>query len=204
MNKEEIKEWLVFFGIFTAFLLPLRFVFNEYLHNYWFGSLGVLSIVTFVLLYLSNKNKLGFVGLIIKKRLIKRSQKKGFKIMIMFSIFIIYLFGLASFSVLEADKSKVQQDLQDMKKVGVVDMQSLNDYAKNDKELSNPIFWLQGIEQIFIPSPQLFEIFYIYNQFTYGYLFSISNILLVEECEFLGIVLFFRFKYSKQGEIINK
>lgn len=204
MNRESIKEWLVFFGIFSAFLFPLRFIFNEYLHEYWFGSLGVLSIVTFILFYLSSKKKLGYVGFVIKKRLIKRSQGKAFKMFVILSGFIIYLFSLTSFGILEADKTKVNEDLQKLKKQGVTDFDSMNNYIQNDKDMSDPVLWLQALSISFTPSPITFEISYIMNQFTHGYLFSISSIILVEECEFLGIVLFFRFSNIKQGGITNK
>jgi len=196
--KESIKEWSVFFLIFTGLLFPLRFVFNNYLHHYWFGSLGILSIVTFTLFYLSNKNKLGYVGYVIKKRLVKRSKGKAFKAFLISSSLMIYMTGLIVTGIIVADKQVTTSYVNQLAEQHVTTINQVTQIGQTDIQ-NNPPMILPSLLIVLTPNPLMFQVADIMNQLSHGYAFAICSILFVEQLEFLGIILFFRYRFKESA-----
>ena len=64
-RKQSVKESLIVFGFMSVVLMPVRLLFFTYVSEYWIGNLGVLSLIVIVILYLSYKQKLGYVGRLI-------------------------------------------------------------------------------------------------------------------------------------------
>src|SRR3990172_3242447 len=58
-SLREIAESLSIAVIMICVLLPIRLFFVTYINTHWLGSLGVISIVSFAILFLAKKEKLG-------------------------------------------------------------------------------------------------------------------------------------------------
>lgn len=191
ITKQGITEWLVFIGIFSGILFPLRYIFTTYFSHYWLGSVGIISIVTISLYYLSTKGKLGRIGIIIKKRLEKRSKGKlGVSIMIFLSI-MIYIEGLIVFGILYADQEQVKTITQQLNKLGVHDINSAIKLPTHGLTLSS---YLEELFILLTPNELSFTILHVINNLSNNFILPIFSILLVEDIEILGLIIFFRYK----------
>src|SRR3970040_1177162 len=75
-SLREIAESLSIAVIMICVLLPIRLFFVTYINTHWLGSLGVISIVSFAILFLAKKNKLGWVWRAFIKQTFKIKQRK--------------------------------------------------------------------------------------------------------------------------------
>ena len=96
MNKEQLLENSYFQSFasgffFLAVFLPVRFVFFNYVSTVWYWNLIVISLTLVTLIYLTEKDKLGYLGRIIKIRLYRIKKSRITKYLIASSIFAIYL-----------------------------------------------------------------------------------------------------------------
>ncbi|MGI0061995.1 MAG: hypothetical protein ACREBA_06045, partial [Nitrosotalea sp.] len=67
----DIKEKLIVFGVITGIFLPIRMVFYAYFSAHWIGSLGLVSSLMFVLIFLAHKQKLGRFGNLFLRQITK-------------------------------------------------------------------------------------------------------------------------------------
>src|SRR5690348_12893026 len=112
IDKQDILESLLVFGIFTGILLPMRLLFYDYLSHYWIGSFGLTSAFVFTIFYLSKKGKLGKIGIMIINKLQKRAKGKLGKVMIVFCIFNIYFWSLAVSGAIYGNDEAAIKELQ--------------------------------------------------------------------------------------------
>ena len=52
---QNLKEILLVFGVMTGIFLPVRLFFVTYVSDNWWGSFGLISIITVLILILSKK-----------------------------------------------------------------------------------------------------------------------------------------------------
>jgi len=52
-----MKESIIVFGVLTGILLPVRLVFVNYFSDDWFGSFGLISIISIAIVILAKKTK---------------------------------------------------------------------------------------------------------------------------------------------------
>lgn len=192
MNKQEIKENLLVFAIFTGILLPLRLVFYEYLQDHWIGSFGITSLVVFLMFYLSARGKLGSVGKIITKTIEKRAKAKSSILMIGLSIIMIWISAMMILGSIYADPNLTKLYKEELANHGITDIQS----TFSDKDIDyKPIVLLEAMASIFIPTPDSLAFYHIMNDFSDGFFLAIFTVLMIEEIELLGITIYFR-KFS--------
>lgn len=188
---QSIKENLIVFGFFIGLILPLRLLFYQYMHNYWIGSVGIFSGIIFLIFYLGRKGKLGNIGNILTSKITKKASGKLGSSFIIGCIFVIYLSSLSILGSTFADPNVVTLVTDTMHKQGVHDMQSLI-----NQPLPNPTP-LQLVLSIVItitPNPISFAMFHSINDLSNGWWLSLFTILLIEQVEVLGIILFLRYK----------
>src|SRR5438309_5788280 len=109
MNKKDLKEKVIVDGIMTAIFLPVRFVFFTYISKYWFGSVGLVSIVAVTMHILSTKNKLGKFGIMYQNQTRKiMTGKLGIPLIVLSIILIIYL-GVTPYLIEKANTTYFEE-----------------------------------------------------------------------------------------------
>ena len=191
MNLQSVKENLIVFAVFIGLILPLRLLFYEYLHNYWLGSVGLFSVILFLIFYLSNKGKLGKIGHILTRKITSKTTGKLGISFIIGSIFVIYLSSLAILGSTYADPQIVNMVHTQMEKQGVHDMQSM---INQPLPSPTPLQLVVSILVIITPNQISFAMFHGMNDLSNGWLLSLFSIILIEEIEVLGIILFLRYR----------
>lgn len=90
LNKDNIKEKIFFTGIVTGIFLPIRLLFWNFVSHSWGTNLGIMSLVAIVFFILFRKNKLGAIGKIFQKQIIRLTSNHRVKWVMLFAIYEIF------------------------------------------------------------------------------------------------------------------
>ena len=122
MNRQQLLENSYFQSFagglfFLAIFLPIRFVFFNYVSTVWYWNLIVISLTLVMLIYLTEKNRLGYLGKIVKIKLYKLKKSKVTKYLIASSIFFIYFESIMFYGLIvdvgnEYEENMTQQLLE--------------------------------------------------------------------------------------------
>lgn len=180
----------VWIGRYTAFIL---------LGNHWLGTLGISSLIVFSFLYLSKKNKLGYLGKFFNIWLQRIASKKHNKRFYIATIFTFYFFG----SILAGI---IYQDQQQVKKVETQIYQHLNIDNKTDSKIvlqkmtndikSNWHWYTPIIAFILMIGLPLYNFHFwalivgVADHLLHGLFYTVSLISLLDYLEFVFIVIF--------------
>ena len=187
--------------------LPARIFFYNYVSTWWVGSFGIMTIILVLMLYLVKKEKLGYVGRVWKKQIMKIS--KG-KLGIFTIISLIFSITMLSTIVWITDMNRNTEEVETVVKLiieekgveNIFDLYSLN-MIKFFMETS-PEEWYAVIK-MYAEHPQVIGIAYaIIDDMTYGYHQHFNIVFLIEAVESLCFVLYFRFFYGKKQQINDK
>lgn len=80
-------------------LLPARILFVEFVSNNWFGSLGVITAISMLVIVLAKKQKLGFFGSMLERHMYKFQNGKRGIIVFGESVFLLAILGLMIFTI---------------------------------------------------------------------------------------------------------
>ena len=92
-------ESVIVFGGMMGLLLLVRILFVSYVSESWIGSLGLLSAVSLLLLFLAKKKKLGKFGIMFERQMKKIQQGKLGVLVYGESIFSIVLILILIFAI---------------------------------------------------------------------------------------------------------
>lgn len=206
MNRQDIKEKAIFLGFTTGVFLPIRVVFYSLVSTWWLGSFGVITAVMILMLYLVHKGKLGYVGRIWKKQIIKISKGKLGVTIIFFKIMSIVLLAMIVWATdMNRGTTGTAMIEQAMRDDGIEGMGEFIAYTPvsvlklTDSTLDD---WIMA-GRILYHNPQIFgQMYAVIDMWTYGYHQHFNMVWLVEACESLGLVLYFRYYYQR-GVIIK-
>jgi len=206
MNKLDVKEKAIFLGVTLGVFLPVRVFFYTYVSTWWVGSFGVMTAVLILMLYLVKKEKLGYVGRVWKRQIMKISKGKLGVLTIsslIFSIcalsFIVYVTDVNRNT--EETETFVKQLAEQEGIVGIFDLYTADRmermYGSSPDEVIDAFVFL-------LQHPQILGMFYaVIDEMTYGYHQHFNIVWLVEACESLCLVIYFRFFYGKKKQIIK-
>ena len=179
-------------------------VFYAYFSVHWIGSLGLVSSLMFVLIFLAHKKKLGRFGVLFLSQLTKTVKGKSGKIAIMFSLILITYFASTLVwiergnTIYSDEKHLVSQIIfsnPDINKLNPYDMHTIMNIQK-----SNAIIDISNIRY----ADQIVSMTYaIMNDMMGGWVVNLDTILLVEQFEFLGFIILYRKIYSPQIMLQN-
>ena len=194
ITRQSILESLFVAGVFLGILFPLRFIFYHYLSHYWIGAFGITSVVMFLILYLSNKGKLGKAGRIIIKRIEKRARGKTVKGLIIFNCFILYFWSLVVVGATYADPIVVSTITKANNDMGIKNTQQIFEYAGTHAITIQE--YILSFLLTFTPNPISFGMFKVLNVMLGGWLVPTLTILIAEQSESLGVMLYLRYKFN--------
>lgn len=201
MNKLDVKEKAIFLGVTLGIFLPVRVFFYTYVSTWWVGSFGIMTAILILMLYLVKKEKLGYVGRVWKKQIMKISKGKLGVLTIcslLFSItalsFIVYVTDINRNTV--ETETFVKMLIEEQGIIGIFDLYSTERLERMVGV--SPQEWYAAFV-ILYEHPQILGIMYaVIDDMTYGYHQHFNIVWLVEACESLCLVLYFRFFYGKK------
>lgn len=194
MDWTDLKEKFAVLGFTLAIFLPIRLLAGQFFLNNWFGMLGVATTISIVLIILVKKEKLGTLGRIFKKQMIKSLWGRPAKFIIISLILFSAYFG-STILLVERGNNAYLHDKQII----------AENFAKKsfDKEalarLNGPqIQDIVGIAQIQYLEYFLSISYAMLNDSTNGWLVNMHLILLIEQIEAFGLLWFYRHSFKPQ------
>src|SRR3990170_2361157 len=191
-SLREIAESLSIAVIMICVLLPIRLFFVTYINTHWLGSLGVISIVSFAILFLAKKNKLGWFGRAFVRQTFKINKgKRKYFVYTNLAITLIY-FGSIIYGVELSNEQFLMEKLgtDSIEEVMTSEKVDVRDVPKALLTLVYIFFFRFDIYAVLIGT---------INDMTQGYLLHFSIVFTVEVLELLGILIFSRFYLQKEG-----
>jgi len=193
----DIKEKLIVFGVIAGIFLPIRMVFYAYFSAHWIGSLGLVSSLMFVLIFLAHKQKLGRFGNLFLRQMTKTIKGKSGKIAIALSLVLIAYF--ASTLVWIERGNTIYSDEKHLVSDMIFSNYSVNEMSPSDIHTimnikqGSTIFDISNINY----ADQIISMTYaIMNDMMSGWVVNLDTILLVEQFEFLGFIILYRKIYN--------
>ena len=206
MDKRNILESIIVFGVMTGILLPVRLLFVSYVSDDWFGSFGIISAISVSLIVLTKKRKLGIFGQMFERQLNKIQTGKKAKIVYGQAIIFLLILGGTIFAIEQGNSTYI-----DLK----------NQILENNEEFSNPEEilertkeldaqdWVLGVLglflAVFVAFPQLSAVLAVLNDSLDGWILHFYTVGFVEYLELFGILLYFRFSLLyKKSSLLGK
>ena len=189
----------------TGLLLPIRLFFVMYVSDNWFGSFGLISVISITVIILTKKRKLGKFGEMFDRQLSKLQHGKRAKIVYGQSILFLLILGGTIFAIEQGNstyvelKNEILKENEDFSDAGQI-------LAKAEKISFQE--WINGfigmILAIFFAFPQLAAVFAVLNDSSDGWVLHFYTVAFVEYVELFGILLLFRFTMVHKKATISK
>lgn len=202
-KHSDFRENVIIFLVLTGMLLPARLVFVNFVSS-WFGSLGVISAVSVVIFVLTKKGKLGKFGKMFQRQMLKMQRRKRSKVVygcLTFSLIMNTIF-VSAITLGNTAYSDIKSEM--LKEEDLTTKDRLMERAKNISALE----WLGSLLLLVFAFvfafPQVASAFSIVNDMSSGWLIHFQMVALVEQLEFFGLLLYFRFSYRNMKEVRNE
>jgi len=184
-------------------LLPARLLFVEFVSDDWFGSAGIIGIISILIIILAKKQKLGFFGPMLERQIFKFQKGKRGILVLGESVFLLVILG--SMIIVIDQGNSVYSDLK----------------LQNNKNIASETMVLKQTEQwkaddwangflvapiAFVTAfPQMSAAIASIDEATDGWLMHFYTVGFIEYVEILGILLFYKIVYKKKihSSVIN-
>ncbi len=201
--KKLIKKYLESTSIAIVLLLvflPIRLLFVKYVSTDWFGSFGLITVVSILILVLAKKNKLGWFGTAYLKQLYKANRGKRKYLFYTALILGTWYFMTTIYAINVGQTDPSYQE-------GISQIKHILPY-NNIQELTKDTQVKFKIEEI--PKGLLlfayimiirFDIFVLImsymNDLSNGWILHFSTVFLIEELEVIGLLILYKFVIKK-------
>lgn len=195
---QNLKETLIVFLVMTGIFLPVRLFFVSYVGDNWFGSFGIISIISILILILTRKQKLGAFGKMFQRQMNRLHSSRFAKFVYLQTIIILLAFGVLIFSI-EMGNSFYFEEKQNL----LEQTTQISDHGLEfDPEIEFTIerIALGMLLSVFVfifEFPLFAGAFAIINDLFDGWILHFYTVVFIEELEIFGILLFFRFTRAK-------
>lgn len=198
INK-DFKEWIIVGAIITGLLLPVRLLFVTYVSTNWLGSFGLVSLFSVVVLILVKKNKLGKFGEMFERQLIKTHQgKRRIFTYSAIGLTVIYL----SFSVGSIELANNSYSDLKLKATNALEKEIDTSNLDDGIEMMTPQTITDNLDDYFLAFLYDFRTIAItnaiINDMSHGFILHLHTVLLVEELEIVGILIFYRLTFKEK------
>ena len=191
LDRKDVAEKAVTAVFFAAVFLPVRLVFYTYVSEYWLGSFGVMTGMLLFLFYAAKRNWLGRLGFVVTRQVDRISSGKIGKWGIVSCIILIYIYGNFIYGIESAPLPIAVQMIETLESQGVTSMETLAVEAQG-REYS----WLNilaALAVMLIPNETGWAAFSVINDLSQGWAMHFATVILVQELELLGILVYFRY-----------
>jgi len=202
MKKKNFFEALIVFSVMTGILLPVRLLFVAYVSTDWYGSFGIVSAISVLMIILTKKGKLGRFGQMFERQINKFQKGKRAKLIYGQSIIFLLILGGTIFAIEQGNS--VYLDLKNQLLEEHKEFSDPEQILKKSDEMQAQD-WIYGIIgmflAIFFAFPQLAAVLAVLNDSLDGWILHFYTVAFVEYLELFGILLYFRFSFSKKGSV---
>ncbi|MDH5463691.1 MAG: hypothetical protein OEW49_05225 [Nitrosopumilus sp.] len=190
-----IFESLIVFGVMGGLLLPARLLFVEYVSDNWFGSLGIISIISISVIILAKKKKLGFFGPMLERQMYKFQKGKRGLLIIGESVFLLLILGGMIFAIDQGNS--VYSELK-MQNISTTNFEQILDSSK-ELDASDWVVALLMVPMALLTAfPQMSASIASIDQSLDGWLLHFYTVGFVEYLELFGILMYYRISFRKK------
>lgn len=186
----NVRDKLVVFAVITGIFLPVRLFFYAFISEHWIGSLGLVSSLLMVITFLSHKNKLGKFGDIFITQMTKTMKGKSGVVAIGLSLLLIAYLGSTLVwiergnTIYSSEKEIISQLILSNQNPSQSQVEGMGKILH-----SQPRGDFLGFSRF----DQVVSMTYaIMNDMMGGWLVNLDTILLIEQFEILGMMVFYR------------
>jgi len=194
-----IFESLIVFGIMTGLLLPARLLFVEYVSDNWFGSFGIISVISISIIILAKKQKLGFFGPMLERQIYKFQKGKRGVLVVGESVLLLVLLGSTIVAIDQGNSVYSDLKLQDNKNLPSDSVHSQVIEITKDWTF---VDWINGylIGALWFVTdfPAMSAAIASIDEATDGWLLHFYTIGFVEYLELLGILILYRIPFGEK------
>lgn len=183
----------------TGLLLPARLLFVQYVSDDWFGSAGIISIISISIIILAKKQKLGFFGPMLERQISK--FLKGRRGILIFgeSIFLLALLGVMIFAIDQGNSV-----YSDFKPENQKNLPSDLSVLKQTEELETndwvgPFFIDPAVFVTIFP--QMSATIASIDQDLDGWLLHFYTVGFIEYAELLGILICYKISFMRKTPV---
>ena len=205
MVKKDFVEAIIVFSVMTGILLPVRLFFVSYVSNNWFGSFGIIAIISATIIILTKKGRLGKFGHMFERQINKFQHGKKGKVVYGQAILFLIILGGTIFAIEQGNS--VYKELKEQILEEHQEFSDPNQIIEKTEQL-NAQDWAYGFIGLFLAIfyafPQLSAVFAVLNDSFNGWILHFYTVAFVEYIELFGILLAFRFFFKTQNSEIGK
>jgi hypothetical protein len=205
LNKRNILEGLIVFGVMTGILLPVRLLFVTYVSTDWFGSFGLISAISVIMVILTKKGRLGGFGKMFENQINKFQKGKKAKLVYGQSIIFLLILGGTIFAIEQGNS--VYADLKKQILDENEEFSNPEEILKKTEELEAQDWFFGMIAMflaIFIAFPQLSAVLAVLNDSFDGWVLHFYTVAFVEYLEIFGILIYFRYSCWKNKPFVSE
>jgi len=198
-----IFESLIVFGVMTGLLLPARLLFAEYISDNWFGSLGIISAISILVVILARKKKLGFFGPMFERQMYKFQKGKRGLLVIGESVFVLLMLGGMIFAIDQGNSVHSDLKFQTIENSPQTNSPQTNSEQilelTNEWEASDWIVAFLMVPATFLTAfPQMSAGIASVDQSLDGWLLHFYTVGFVEYLELFGILIYYRISFREK------
>jgi hypothetical protein len=198
-RTQEVVETLVVFAVMTGLLLPVRLIFYTYVSTHWFGSFGLVSAISILMVVLVKKKKLGRFGQMFENQMRKVQRGKRRIIAYGQAALFLVLLGGTIVAIELGNSAYVDIKTQLLERLDGID--NPQKMLSESKKMT-PQDWITGfagfVLAIFFAFPQISALLAILNEMYDGWLLHFYTVALVETLEMTGILIFYRLTLNRE------
>ena len=193
-----IFESLIVFGVMGGLLLPARLLFVEYVSDNWFGSLGIISIISISVIILAKKKKLGFFGPMLERQMYKFQKGKRGLLVIGESVFLLLILGGMIFAIDQGNSVYSELKMQNMENMSATSSEQILESAKELEASDWVVAFLMVPVALLTAFPQMSAAIASIDQSLDGWLLHFYTVGFVEYLELFGILIYYRISFRKK------
>lgn len=197
-------DFFIVAGVMTGILLPVRLLFVEFVSDSTWGSLGLISAISVLMVILVKKKKLGKFGVMFENELTRLTSGKrrvfifGWLIMLtMYFSFSIYSIDLAETQYYD-EKERIKLLVMEKYTLDFEDPGTVIDTLEPSEVVGGVPNY---VEAIFNDFEAIAIVQGIMNDMSNGFLLHFHTIFLVEGIEVLGVFIFYTITLKKKKEV---
>ena len=179
-------------------LLPARLLFVEYVSDNWFGSLGIISAISILVIILARKKKLGFFGPMFERQIYKFQKGKRGLLVIGESVFVLLMLGSMIFAIDQGNSVYSDIKLQTIENSPPTNPEQILELT-NEWEASDWIVGFLMVPVMFITAfPQMSAGIASVDQSLDGWLMHFYTVGFIEYLELFGILIYYKISFRKK------
>ena len=197
--KPTIKKYVESTSIAIVLLLvflPVRLLFVKYISTDWFGSFGLITVISIIILILARKKKLGWFGTAYLKQLYKANRGKRKYLFYTGLILGTYYFMATVYAInLGQSDQAYQEGISQIKQLlPYSNFEDLTKDTQNNLKIEEIPKGLLLFGYIMVMRFDIFVVLMSYmNDLSGGWILHFSTVFLIEELEIIGLLVLYKF-----------